>query len=112
MTKANTAIIDRLVDAYNARDSRAFANFFAPDAVHGNLNATDALHGREVIYARYVDVFKTYPENYSDVVHRIAFGDFVVDHERVRRSPSSEPFEVVAIYTMKDGLVARIDFVR
>lgn len=108
----NTRIIDRLVDAYNARDARAFANFFAVDAIHGNLNAADRLHGREAIYARYVDVFTTYPENHSDVVHRIAYGPFVIDHERVRRSETAEPFDVVAIYTMKDGLVARIDFVR
>lgn len=112
MRNANTALIDRLVDAYNARDARAFANCFAPDAVHANLNADDALHGREAIHARYVEVFKTYPENHSDVVHRIAFGPYVIDHEQVRRSPSSEPFEVVAIYTMRDDLVARIGFVR
>ena len=108
----NTGTIDRLVDAYNARDARAFADFFTPDAVHGNLNAADPLRGREAIYARYLDVFKTYPENHSDVVHRIAYGPFVIDHERVRRSKTAEPFDVVAIYTMKDGLVARIDFVR
>jgi hypothetical protein len=109
---ANTASINRLVEAYNARDARALANFFAIDAVHGNLNATDAIRGREAIYARYVDVFTTYRENHSDIVHRIAYGDYVIDHERVRRSPTTEPFDVVAIYTMKDGLVARIDFVR
>jgi uncharacterized protein (TIGR02246 family) len=108
----NTRIIDRLVEAYNARDARAFAAFFAPDALHGNLNATDPLRGREAICARYTDVFNAYPENHSDVVHRIAYGEFVIDHERVRRSKASEPFDVVAIYTMRDGLVARIDFVR
>lgn len=108
----NIRIIDRLVAAYNARDARAFAAFFALDAVHGNLNAADALRGREAIYARYADVFRTYPENHSDVVHRIVYGDFVIDHERVRRSKDAEPFDVVAIYTVEDGLVARIDFVR
>lgn len=108
----NTQTIDRLVDAYNTRDARAFADFFAPDAIHGNLNAADPLRGREAIFARYVDVFKTYPENHSDIVHRIAYGAFVIDHERVRRSPTSEPFDIVAIYTMADGLVVRIDFVR
>jgi uncharacterized protein (TIGR02246 family) len=111
-THSNTSVIDRLVNAYNARDARSFADFFAPDAIHGNLNAADTLHGREAICARYVDVFKTYPENHSDVVQRIAYGPFVIDHERVRRSPTTEPFDVVAIYTMQDGLVARIDFVR
>jgi hypothetical protein len=30
----------------------------------------------------------------------------------VRRSPDSEPFEVLAIYTIKDGKIARVDFVK
>ena len=109
---ANTAIIDALVAAYNARDARGFAAFFAEDAIHGNMNATDPLRGRAAIEARYTEVFAQWPENHSDVVHRIAYGNFVIDHERVSRSPTTPAFDVVAIYTMRDGKVARIDFVR
>ncbi len=108
----NCQIIDQLVLAYNAHSARAFADFFAPDAFHGALRAETAQHSREEIYQRYVEVFSQFPENSTEVVHRIAFGDFVVDHEIVRRSLQAEPFEVVAIYTLKNGLIQSIDFVR
>jgi hypothetical protein len=57
-------------------------------------------------------VFANFPENKTEVVQRTAFGSFVVDHELVRRSPASEPFNVVAIYTIEAGLIKRLDFVR
>jgi hypothetical protein len=46
------------------------------------------------------------------VVHRVAFGPFVIDHERVRRSPHVAAFDVVAIYTLRDGEITHLDFVR
>lgn len=109
---ANTQVIDKLVDAYNAHDALAFADFFTENASHGNLNDTARQQGREAIYQRYLTVFTEFPDNHSDVVHRIVLDRFVVDHERVRRSPETEPFEVVAIYTFDAGLIQRLDFVR
>jgi hypothetical protein len=109
---SNGAVIDLLVDAYNAGDARAFADLFADDAPHGVIHSNAYLIGRDAIYSRYVEIFSTYPQNRSDVVHRIAFGPFVIDHERVRRSPDAEPFDVIAIYTLESGLIKRLDFVR
>ncbi len=108
----NTKIIDSLVLAYNARDARAFADHFTHDASHGTLHAETQQRGREAIYRRYVDVFSEFPENQTQVIHRIAFGRFVIDHESVRRSSSTEPFEVVAVYELEQGLIKRLDFVR
>lgn len=109
---SNEAIIDRLVLAYNARDAAGFASFFAPDAVHGDLHSENPQRGRDAIRRRYEEVFAQYPANRTEVMHRSAFGRYVVDHERVSRSPTSEPFDVIAIYTMSDGLIVRCDFVR
>lgn len=108
----NAQLIDGLVAAYNAGNARAFADLFAPDATHGDLNSDARQRGREEIYQRYVDVFAQYPENRTAVLHRIVLDRFVVDHEQVRRSPDAEPFEVVAIYTLDGGLIQRLDFVR
>jgi hypothetical protein len=108
----NVAVIDALLDAYNAGDARRFAEFFAEDAVHGVLHSDQYLHGRDAIHARYVEVFAMYPQNRSVVVNRMALGPFVLDHEKVSRSPDSEPFEVVVIYTFDGGLIKRMDFVR
>jgi uncharacterized protein (TIGR02246 family) len=108
----NQDLIDKLVIAYNNHDARAFADFFSENAIHGTLHSELLQHGREEIYRRYLEVFATYPENKTEVIQRITFGQFVVDHELVTRSSSAEPFNVVAIYTLEAGLITRLDFVR
>ena len=49
---------------------------------------------------------------YADLVNRIVIGNTVIDHERVFRSPDATPFEVAAIYTIRGGKIARVDFVK
>lgn len=36
----------------------------------------------------------------------------MIDHEDVGRTPDGPRFEVAAIYTMRDGKIARVDFVK
>lgn len=108
----NAALIDRLVAAYNDQDVRGFADCFTADAVHGRLNAADPQIGREQIYAHYVKVFAMYPDNKTQVIHRMVFGDFVVDHERVTRNANTETFNVIAINQIEAGLVKRLEFVK
>ena len=36
----------------------------------------------------------------------------VADHEHVVRAPGGETFDVIAIYTFRDGLIARVDFAK
>jgi hypothetical protein len=54
---------------------------------------------------------EAYPENRAEILGRIAVGNVVIDHEDISRSPS-ERFQAAAICTVKDGLIARVDFVR
>jgi hypothetical protein len=108
----NTQVIDNLVDAYNRQDAQSFANQFTENAVHGVLHSEVQQRSRQEIFDRYSEIFGLYPENKTEVIHRIAFGSFVVDHEKVSRSSSSEPFDVVAIYTLESGLISRLEFVR
>jgi hypothetical protein len=108
----NAQVIDHLIEAYNRQDAQAFANFFTENAVHGVLHSETPQRSRQEIFERYIEVFGLYPENKTEVVHRITFGPFVIDHEKVSRSSSSEPFDVVAIYTLESGLISRLEFVR
>jgi hypothetical protein len=108
----NAAIVDSLVRAYNNHDARGFADHFSDDAIHGILHSDDLDVGAEAIFRRYVEVFARFPQNGTEVVHRVVFDDVVVDHERVRRSPESEPFDVVAVNTIRGGKIIRLDFVR
>ncbi len=100
------------LDAYNAQDLDAFCSFFTDDIVVADLNGAENLHGMEAYRARYAGVFGQYPENRVELLGRLAVRNFVVDHEKVMRSPDAEPFEVLAIYTLRDGKIARVDFVK
>jgi uncharacterized protein (TIGR02246 family) len=108
----SAAVIDRLVFAYNAHDARGFADLFAIDAIHGSLRSESPQVGREAIFERYVDVFAQFPQNHTEVTYRVVVGNFVVDHERVRRSPETEPFDVVAVYEVRNGEIVQFDMVR
>jgi uncharacterized protein (TIGR02246 family) len=111
-TSENVRTIDLLVDAYNASDAAGFAALFVEGGWHGDLHTQTPMIGREAIESRYREVFAKYPENRTEVVHRIAFGPFVIDHERVRRSAETAPFDVVAIYALKDGRIVCAELVR
>jgi uncharacterized protein (TIGR02246 family) len=112
MTNPNVDVASRQLDAYNAQDLDTYVSFFAADCVVSGLNGTPTETSRDAIKARYAKAFAQFPENKVVLKNRIAVGNTVVDHELVIRSPGGEQFEIIAIYTFKDGLIARVDFAK
>ena len=110
MSNADTA--QKQLDAYNARDVDAMMAFYAPDVVVSGLNGTVTETSRDALRARYVKAFAQFPENKAELKNRIAVGNTVADHEHVVRAPGGETFDVIAIYTFRDGLIARVDFAK
>ena len=108
----NIAIVQKQLDAYNDQDLDAYVTFFAEDCVVSGLNGTPSETSREAIKARYAKAFAQFPQNRAILKNRIAVGNTVVDHERVIRAPGGEEFEIIAIYTFRDGLIARVDFAK
>ena len=105
-------IINRLVAAYDAGDARAFADCFAANAVAYEHPNKPAQKGREAIYDYYRRVFAEFPALKTEILYRAVIGSRVIDHERVRRNPNGEPFEVMAIYEIENDLIVRFDLVR
>ena len=100
------------LEAYNAQDLDAHCAWFADDVIVADLNGAVTVSGLAAYRAKYQQVFADFPQNHAELVNRIVVGDRVIDHERVKRSPDAEPFEVAAIYTIADGKIARVDFVK
>jgi len=98
--------------AYNAQDLDGHCAWFADDVVVADLNGAVTISGLDAYRAKYQQVFADFPQNHAELVNRIVVGDHVIDHERVKRSPNAEPFEVAAIYTIAGGKIARVDFVK
>ena len=105
------SVVQRQVEAYNARDIDAFLSFYASDAVlarhpGGEVIATGSDEMREI----YGKLFAESPDLDCNVVKRIALGDMVVDHELVRGHRGRPVVYAVAIYEVKEGLIQRVWF--
>ena len=105
-------LIQAQFDAYNAQDLDAYAAYFADDVIVGDYNGAVAQRSYAELRERYVKTFAQFPENKAEVLNRVIVGNTVVDHERVVRSPGGETFEVICIYTLADGKIARVDFAK
>jgi len=107
-----TELAQTQLDAYNRQDLDAHCACFSDDVVVADLNGAESLRGMDAYRARYAKVFADFPENRVELLGRIAVGAVVIDHERVRRTPEGPTFEVAAIYTIADGRIRRVDFVK
>jgi len=107
-----TAIAQGQLDAYNAQDLDGYMAFFADDCVVADLNGPVTLQGAAAIRARYAQTFAQFPENHAKLLHRMVIGSTVIDHEDVARTPGGEGFQVAAIYTIREGAIVRVDFVK
>jgi uncharacterized protein (TIGR02246 family) len=110
--KAHIDIARKQLDAYNAQDLETYVTYFTEDCIVSGLNGTPTETSRDAIKARYAKAFATFPQNKAELKNRIAVGNTVIDHELVIRAPGGEQFEIIAIYTFRDGLISRVDFAK
>lgn len=106
-------LAERQLAAYNARDLDAFSACFAEDVEVYDFPGVLAIKGQNAFRARYAERFKSEGLE-AIVVHRAVIGERVIDHERVwlNGRAAGDPTELVVIYTVRDGLIARVDFIR
>ena len=105
-------LVQAQLEAYNAQDLDAYCAFFADDVIVADLNGKITTQGIEAYRARYAGAFAQFPQNRAELLNRMVCGATVIDHEKVVRSPGGETFEVLAIYTLADGKIARVDFAK
>ncbi len=104
------AVVDRQLDAYNARALEPFLACYAPDCVVETAAGQRLMEGRDGLRAVYGPLANS-PALRAEVVRRIAVGAFVVDEERVRGlNLPGFPAEMHAamVYQVRDGLIAHV----
>jgi uncharacterized protein (TIGR02246 family) len=111
MTPTPEDVVDTQFKAYNANDAEALAATFAEDAHLFQHPSTLMMSGRAQIAARYQALFEM-ARPQAKLVNRIAMGDLVIDHETVTTfgEPGPAKAEAVAIYQVRNGLVANAWF--
>lgn len=99
-------IVQRQLEAYNARDIEALLATYAADAQQfehpGRLVASGHAQIRERMAVRFRE-----PNLHAKLLQRAVMGNVVIDHEEVTRSFAEGPgkIELVAIYEVREGKI-------
>lgn len=98
------------VAAFNARDLDAFLATYAPDAELHGLLPDRVVRGHEQMRAIYAERFEQQPLHCEIPALAVHAGRWVAAHERVT-SPAGT-VELVGVFEIVDGRIARADMVR
>src|SRR5678816_3557915 len=96
------AIAYEMIARYNAQDADAYVALMTEGACEATYRGAVLREGREGVRSGLAKLFAEFPHNRADIIGSWALGDTVVLHERVARTPESEPFEVMSIYSFAD----------
>ncbi len=107
-----TQLLDLVLNDFNSHDAGRFTSHFANDVCVYQHPGSIAQNGRGEMLAYYLTRFKEVPNIKAELLHRIVIGEYVIDHERIQRSPGVEPVEVLAINYVREGKIQRLDMIR
>ncbi|PKV50463.1 hypothetical protein ATE84_2521 [Aquimarina sp. MAR_2010_214] len=103
-------IVQKQVDAYNARDIDAFLDTYYDDVLIYKYPNTVRYKGKEAMRPYYDQKFKDEPNLSCEIKHRIILGNKVIDEEYV--TYSDRIVKVISIYEVKNGKIAKVTFIR
>lgn len=106
------AIAEEMIAHYNAQDADAYVALMTDDAAEASYRGAVLRDGKEGVRAGLKAMFAEFPENHAEILGGNTLGEYVVLHERVSRSSTAEPFEVMSIYTFEGDKCSRVEFVR
>lgn len=104
-------IVQRQLDAYNARDLEAWLETYSPWArlcvLHGAIVAAGHDELRERMSLRFHE-----PDLHARLLQRTVMDNIVVDHERITRNfPEGRgTLEMICVYEIADGLIQSMTF--
>jgi hypothetical protein len=111
-TATPEAVIQRQLDAYNAKDVDAWLATYSPQARQYEHPDKLLASGHAEIRARIATRFAE-PDLHARLIRRCVMGDVVIDHEEVTRNfaEGRGQVELVCIYVVAGGLIQNASFV-
>lgn len=102
------AVVQRQLEAYNARDLDALMAIYADDAAMYEHPDKLLARGTAALRERFAVRFRE-PNLHATLLHRIVAGSLVLDHERVTRTFPEGPgeIELVMTYEVQAGRIVR-----
>jgi hypothetical protein len=104
-------VVQRQLDAYNAKNLNAWLSTYAEDAKQFELGVNLLAQGHAEIRARTAPRF-TEPDLQAVLLKRVVMGNVVIDHEDVVRTFPDGPgrVELVCVYVVEQGKIQSASF--
>lgn len=105
------AVVQKQLDAYNAKDLGALMEAYAPDAEQYVLHGALLAKGHEALRSRFLERFLE-PDLHARLLSRTAMENVVSDFELVTRnfSEGKGTVEMLCVYEVVDGRIQRMSF--
>lgn len=104
-------IVQRQLNAYNARDLDAFIATYHPDVRLYDFPDKLVRQGHAALRQVYGGMFSKLPELHAHVPLRRVIGNYIIDEEVVSGLPGGRVLKATAIYEVSDGLISRVWFI-
>lgn len=106
------SIVQRQLDAYNARDVDAILATYAEDAQQFEHPSTLLAKGHAQLRERFTARFAE-PNLHAELLQRTVMGRTVIDHERITRTfpEGAGSIELIAIYEVANDRIAKAWFI-
>jgi hypothetical protein len=102
-------IVQRQVNAYNARSTEAFTAAYSPDAKLYQYPDQLLATGRDEIRKQYEHLFSETPALHVQILQRLSAGQTVIDQERV--TGAQKIYEGFAIYEVADRAIRNVTLI-
>ena len=100
------------LDGYNTGDLELFLSAYADTVRIYNFPDELGAEGKEAMRETYGNMFERLPDLHCRLVNRMVMGNRVIDHESVVFAAGEPPTEVIAMYTVEEGLITEVRFLR
>lgn len=103
-------IVQKQLDAYNARDIDAFLATYTDDVELYNFPAEKRSQGQAEMRKGYAGYFESTPDLNCEIKNRMVIGNKVIDEEYITANGNN--FSAVAVYEVENGKIAKVTFLR
>ena len=103
------AIVQRQVNAYNAKNIEEFMNTYSADVELYDFPQKVFVKGSDEMKKIYGKLFSESPSLYCEIENRIVMGNTIIDKEKVRRG--KQIIHAVAIYEVVGGKIKKVTFI-
>ena len=116
LEKQTIAVVDRQLEAYNARNITAFSATYHDDVEVFSETEGLLYQGKSLLVERYGNKFTRLTYLHATSLNRIVHGQFLIDYELAESSSLASKIidrsvKVVATYEVCEGLIKRVRFI-